>query len=73
MYFCQNNHYLMSAKKTSSKPMSTFIMSSSKDSFEESSSSYLGKMKSNVIGDMLNIYGPGLNPSNAKEKKEVPR
>ena len=63
----------MSAKKTSSKPSSTFILSMSKGSYEENSPHYLGKMKSNVLGDVLNIFGPGLNPSNAKEKNEVPR
>lgn len=63
----------MSAKKTSSKPSSTFIISIAKSNFEENSEFYLGKMKSNVLGDMLNIYGPGLNPSNAKDKNQIPR
>ena len=56
----------MSAKKTSSKPSSTFIMSINKSNFDENSPYYLGKMKSNVLGDVLNIFGPGLNPSNAR-------
>ena len=56
----------MSAKKTASKPSSTFIVSSKKGDYEEDSPHYLGKMKSNVIGDTLNIFGPGLSPSNAK-------
>lgn len=25
------------------------------------------------MGDMLNIFGPGLNPSNAKDRNQVPR
>lgn len=73
VHFAQNSHYLMSAKKTASKPSSTFILSNSKEDFEEDSEHYLGKMKSNVLGDVLNIFGPGLNPSNAKEKNKIPR
>jgi len=30
-------------------------------------------MKSNILGDVLNIFGPGLNPDNAKDKKIIPR
>lgn len=30
-------------------------------------------MKSNVIGDVLNVFGPGSNPSNAKELGQAPR
>ena len=73
LHFCRNSHYVMSAKKTSSKPASTFVLSCNKGNFEENSPYYLGKMKSNVLGDMLNIYGPGFNPSNAREKNQVPR
>jgi hypothetical protein len=35
--FCADSHYVMSGKKTSSKPSSTFIMSVSKNNFEENS------------------------------------
>ena len=34
---------------------------------------FIQKMKSNMMGDVLNIYGPGLNPSNAKDKHQMPR
>ncbi len=73
LYFTQNSHYLISAKKTSSKPTSTFIISSKAGDYEEASPHYMGKMKSNVLGDILNIFGPGLNPSNAKDVNQVPR
>lgn len=63
----------MSAKKTSSKPSSTFMITIAKSNFQENSEYYLGKMKSNLLGDILNIYGPGLNPSNAKDKHQIPR
>jgi len=33
LYFCSDKQYVMSAKKTSSKPSSTFIISISKGSF----------------------------------------
>jgi tubby and related proteins len=73
LYFSEDSHYLMSAKKTSSRPTSTFIISRSRTNFEEEGPQYLGKMKSNVLGDVLNVFGPGLNPSNAKEKGVAPR
>lgn len=63
----------MSAKKTSTKPTSTFIITCRKGDFDEKSAYYLGKMKSNVLGDVLNVFGPGLNPSNAKEQNQIPR
>lgn len=63
----------MSCKKTASKPTSTFIITCRKDNFEENNSTYLGKMKSNIMGDVLNVFGPGYNPANAKERKEKPR
>jgi len=30
-------------------------------------------MKSNIFGNVLNIFGKGLNPINAKEKSLTPR
>jgi len=30
-------------------------------------------MKSNVLGDVINIFGTGLSPSNAKERGVAPR
>lgn len=64
---------LLAAKKVSSKPISTYIISSSPRNFEENSHSYLGKLKSNLFGDVLNLFGPGLNPSNAQEQDSIPR
>ena len=69
LHFSDDSHYVMSSKKTSSRPTSTFIISRSRDHFEEDSPFYLGKMKSNVLGDVLNIFGPGVEPSEAKQKK----
>jgi hypothetical protein len=54
------------AKKTSSRPYSTFIISSAEGMFEENSNFYQGKVKSTGMGDVLNVFGKGLNPSNAK-------
>lgn len=64
-----NNEYYFSAKMTSSNATSTIIFSSNKDNFTENSPSYIGKMKGNFTGSEYNIYGPGYNPSDAKEKK----
>jgi hypothetical protein len=57
---------ILHAKRTTARPISTFIISLSKTDFEESSDNFMGKMKSNVMGDVLNIFGAGLSPKNAK-------
>ena len=64
-----NNEYFFSAKMTSSNATSTIIFSTSKTDFSENSPSYIGKMKGNFTGSEYNIYGPGYNPSDAKDKK----
>jgi hypothetical protein len=33
----------------------------------------MGKMKSNIAGNVYNIFGPGMNPSNAKANSIPPR
>ncbi len=33
----------------------------------------MGKMKSNLLGDVLNVFGSGLSPSNAKDANKTPR
>ena len=30
-------------------------------------------LKSNFLGDIINLYGPGLSPSDAKESSKIPR
>jgi hypothetical protein len=73
LHFTGDSQYVMSAKKTASRPTSTFVISRSRTHFDENDYYYLGKMKSNVLGDVLNIYGPGLNPKNSKETNLPPR
>lgn len=63
----------MSAKRTSSKPTSTFIISASRTNFQEDSEFYLGKMKSNLLGNVMNIFSPGLSMADAKQRNETPR
>ena len=53
----------MAAKQTSSD---TFIFSYSQIDFQENGPSYIGKMKFNFTGSIINIFGEGLNPKNAK-------
>ena len=55
----------MSAKKTSSKPYSTYIISSNPSVYDEDSKFYLGKIKSNLLGNKINIFDKGMNPTNA--------
>jgi hypothetical protein len=73
LQFVKDQHHVISAKKTSSKFGSTFIISLSKQNFEEDSQYYLGKIKSDAIGEVFNIYGPGVNPKSAKVKRVAPR
>jgi hypothetical protein len=57
---------VISAKKKSVKPVSTFVLSSNRTLFDEDTLFYLGKMKSTLAGNVFNIFGPGLSPSNAQ-------
>ena len=63
----------MSAKLTSSNTATTFIVSLLQNNFTENSDDYLGKIKVNFMGNIANIYGPGLNSFDAKEKNLPPR
>jgi hypothetical protein len=53
----------MAAKKIS---LDTFIISHSEYDFKENGQSYIGKMKQNFSGSLMNVFGEGLNPKNAK-------
>ena len=63
----------MSVKLSSNNATLTFIASINPKSFSENSDSYVGKLKSNFIGNIINIYGPGYNPSDVKKKMKKPR
>ena len=63
----------MSAKLASSNATSTFLLSLSSDNFTENGNGYLGKIKTNFLGTIVNIFSPGLNPSDALEKKQKAR
>lgn len=64
---------LISGKKTSTRYGSTFTLSRNKFIFDETSQHYVGKVKSSSEGDAYNIFGPGLNPSDAKQRGVEPR
>lgn len=63
----------MAAKRTSNALSTTYIISISPRDFYENSGYYLGKIKSNLKGNIFNVYGPGLNPKNAHSKHAIPR
>jgi hypothetical protein len=44
-------------------------MCSSKSNFAENGDSYFGKVKANFIGNLINVYGPGYNPTDHKTKR----
>ncbi len=73
VYFESDKTHLLSAKRVSRTPFSTFIISRSKTDFEENSEEYLGKAKGSALGDVLNLFGKGLSPANALMKKVKPR
>ena len=72
LQFAKKNKTFLAAKKVSSKPASTFIISSNIN-FTENSSFYLGKLKANIFGDVINLFGVGFNPSDAKDRNCIPR
>ena len=63
----------MSAKLISNNTTTTFLASLYHNHFVENGLGYLGKIKINFIGNIVNIYGPGFNPDDVKEKKVIPR
>lgn len=64
MYYQVNNEHFLSAKVTGNNSILTMILSHNKTDFTENGSSYLGKIKFNFIGNLINIYGPGCSPAN---------
>lgn len=64
-----NNLYCFSAKMTGKNKDITFIVCENKENFVENGEDYVGKVKANFIGSLLNIFGPGYNPSDYKNKK----
>lgn len=63
----------MAGKRISVNPYSTYIISTSPNDFDLRSSSYIGKVKTSLLGTVVNIYGPGLSPSAAARQHEIPR
>lgn len=74
VYFPDDGKYVVSAKKTSTRPTSTFSLSYNKSNYEENNPCYFGKIKSvGLGGEVYNIFGPGFSPSDAKERGIAPR
>ena len=63
-----NNEHRLSAKLTGNNASTTFIISHNKDDFNENGPHYVGKVKANFIGNIINVYGPGYNPTDHKTK-----
>ena len=73
MKFPNDNQIIISAKRTTARPIATYILSLSSTDFEENTPNYLGKIKSSALGDILYVFGPGYSPSKAKEYKKEQR
>ena len=65
LHFDDDLCFLMAGKKVSRTPYSIYVMSTKNGTFQENIPEYLGKAKSSLLGDQLDIYGPGFNPNNA--------
>ena len=69
LYYNLNEKYCFSAKLTGYNKEITFTICENKCSFAENAVDYLGKVKTNFMGNIVNIYGPGYNPSGFKKGK----
>lgn len=66
VHYFRNNDYLMAGKLVSNNTTSTFLVSLNQEDFVENGIGYIGKVKTNFTGNIANIFGAGLNPSDAK-------
>lgn len=66
--FADDTRPLMAAKRTSFKPYSTYLISTTPNDYDAGSSTFLGKIKANLHGTVVNIFGPGLSPSVAAKQ-----
>lgn len=71
--FNEKEQPILAAKKTSSQPSASYVFSTTSSNFEENSDHYLGKMESNIFGNTINLYGAGLDPSDAQSMSKIPR
>jgi hypothetical protein len=71
--FSKDYDYVVAAKKISAGPATTITISTTALEYAENSPSYLGKLKFNLNGDVINLFSSGLSPSKAKEANEIPR
>jgi len=61
----------MSAKKRSGMKTSHYLISMDKNDMNRKSSNYLGKVRSNFLGTVFNIYDDGENPKSEKNPSKV--
>jgi hypothetical protein len=73
LLFPDSQRPIMTAKRVSFKPFSTYHISLSSKDYDKASSAYLGMIKGNMEGSVINIFGPGLSPSAAAKHHEIPR
>ena len=69
-YRKSDNQCYFSAKLTGYNKQITFKIYERNQITGENGPGYLGKVKTNFLGDVVNIYGPGFNPANYKKGKQ---
>jgi tubby-related protein 1 len=62
------NYFTLGAKQTGNNSSITFLLSRDKNIYEENSPEYLGKVKANFTGTLVNVFGRGYNPKDYIEK-----
>lgn len=70
MYLDKNERFLIAATKKSKSVQADYWISMNPDDFE-SKKNYVGKIKSNVMGTMFDIWDNGVKFEKAKNNQEI--
>lgn len=71
--YTDDDRFLMAAKKRSGNKTSNYLMSMDKYDLGKESANYLGKVRSNFVGTIFNIYDKGVNPKDLDESSRTVR
>jgi len=70
VYLDKNERFLMSAKKKTATLSPNYLITTDPDNFENTKN-YVGKVKSNVLGTMFDIWDNGKKITKTNNEKEV--
>ena len=69
--YLENDRYLASCKKESWNNTSNYRISMDPKNFDKNKSHFLGKVRSNFMGTIFNVYDNGKNPKKSKTFDEI--